>query len=47
MSVPGKGYNTAVKLLSSHKTIENIIELSKNSKSKIMENIKKIFIGDE
>jgi len=47
MSVPGIGYNTAVKLLSSHKTIENIIELSKNSKSKIMENIKKIFIGDE
>jgi len=46
MSVPGIGYNTAVKLLSSHKTIENIIELSKNSKSKIMENIKKIFIGD-
>ena len=44
MSVPGIGYNTAVKLLSSHKTIENIIELSKNSKSKIMENIKKIFI---
>jgi len=47
MSVPGIGYNTAVKLLSSHKTIENIMELSKNSKSKIMENIKKIFIGDE
>ena len=47
MTVPGIGYNTAVKLLSSHKTIENIIELSKNSKSKIMENIKKIFIGDE
>ncbi len=47
MSVPGIGYNTAVKLLSSHKTIENIIELSKNSKSKIMENIKKIFVGDE
>jgi len=47
MSVPGIGYNTAVKLLSSHKTIENIIELSKKSKSKIMENIKKIFVGDE
>ena len=47
MSVPGIGYNTAVKLLSSHKTIENVIELSKNSKSKIMENIKKIFVGDE
>ena len=47
MSVPGIGYNTAVKLLSSHKTIENIIELSKNSRSKIMENIKKIFVGDE
>ena len=47
MSVPGVGYNTAVKLLSSHKTIEKIIEISKDSNSKIMENIKKIFIGDE
>jgi len=47
MTVPGIGYNTAVKLLSSHKTIENIIESSKNSKSKIMKNIKTIFVGDE
>ena len=44
MTVPGIGYNTAVKLLSSHKTIKNIIESSKNSKSKIMKNIEKIFI---
>jgi len=47
MSVPGIGYNTAVKLLSSHKTIENIIKSSKNSNSKIMKNIEKIFIGNE
>ena len=43
MSVPGIGYNTAVKLLSSHKTIEKIIEASKDSSSKIMQNVKKIF----
>ena len=47
MSVPGIGYNTAVKLLSSHKTIENIIKSSKNSNSKVMKNIEKIFIGNE
>jgi len=47
MSVPGIGYNTAVKLLSSHKTIENIIKSSKNSNSKIMKNIKKIFVENE
>ena len=47
MSVPGIGYNTAVKLLSSHKTIEKIIELSKKSNSKIMKNIKKIFVENE
>ena len=47
MSVPGIGYNTAVKLLSSHKTIENIIKSSRNSNSKVMKNIKKIFIGNE
>ncbi len=47
MSVPGIGYNTAVKLLSSYKTIEKIIESSKTSKSKIMQNIKKIFISDK
>ena len=47
MSVPGIGYNTAVKLLSSHKTIEKIIEISKDSNSKIMQNIKKIFAENE
>jgi len=47
MSVPGIGYNTAVKLLSSYKTIEKIIELSKKSNSKIMKNIKKIFVENE
>jgi len=46
MTVPGVGYNTAVKLLSSYKTIENIIKSSKNSKSKVMKNIEKIFIGE-
>ena len=44
MSVPGIGYNTAIKLLREHNTIAKIIESSKNSKSKIMQNIKKIFI---
>ncbi|RLC73935.1 MAG: hypothetical protein DRI61_17520 [Chloroflexi bacterium] len=47
MSVPGVGYNTATKLLSSYKTIEKIIESSKTSEGKIMKNIKKIFVENE
>jgi len=46
MSVPGIGYNTAVKLLQEYKTIEKVIEISKLANSKIMRNIKKIFVED-
>ena len=42
-SIPNVGYQKALELLKEYKTIENIMNVSKNNKNKIMKNINEIY----